>query len=92
MIGGDGHDKFRAFVSHRRQPGDKCRLRLFLLGGRVVGFFHGLRKFEQERAQGFGDGLNVAGFGGQAFKRAGFPLQNAPERRLAVRALRLGVN
>ena len=92
FIGGDGHNEFRALVSHRRQPVDECRLLRFLLGGRVGGFFHSLRGFEQERVQGFGDGLNVAGFGGQAFKRAGFPLQNAPERRLAVRALRVGVN
>ena len=55
-------------------------------------FVHRLRGFEQQGVDRFDDGALAVGLGGQIFKRAGFPGQNSPERRLAARALGFGVN
>ena len=94
-FGRHGDDKFRAFAREQRKFPNGFSVGGLLDGtglDGISGFIHRLRGFEQQGVDGFVNGALAVRFGGQIFKRAGFPRENPAERRLAARAFGFGVN
>ena len=93
--GRHGENKIRAFTRELRQQPDVLAVAGALNGIRLhrIGcLIERLGGFEQQGVDGFLNGALAVRFGGQIFKRAGFPGDNAQKGRFPARAFRFGIN